>query len=117
MRSQNNALTRRNTGANSETVGMSDVQIFEAAEPILKDTIVGARHKDWALFSKHMPIEDSSSPEIRADVEKQWDEDEYLTAFTDNAEFLGDSEGRCFLVLWRLKKYRVRGRVFGETIS
>ena len=82
---------------------LSDSKILEIAEPILKDTIVGARNNDWALFSKHMPIEDSSSLEIREDVERQWKEDPYLTAFEDNYVFLGvvrKTDG--VLVIWRI---------------
>jgi len=68
---------------------MSDSQINTAVAPILKDVIVGSRNKDWALFSKYMASEDASSAEAKADVEAQWEENEYLTSFADEFEFLG----------------------------
>lgn len=70
-------------------LAMSDSQIHKVVKPILKDVIVGSRNKDWALFSKHMASEDSSSAEAKADVEAQWEEHEYLTSFADEFEFLG----------------------------
>lgn len=82
---------------------MPDEEIVKLAKPILLDTIVGANNSDWALFSKHMPFEDSSNAEIQADVERQWQEDPYLTAFRETPEFLGvirKSEG--VAVLWKL---------------
>ncbi|OED39380.1 hypothetical protein AB833_15735 [Chromatiales bacterium (ex Bugula neritina AB1)] len=68
---------------------MSEAQIFEVAEPILKNAIAGARDKNWDLFSKYMPIEDSSNDELKANVEKQWQEGTYLTAFSRKFDFLG----------------------------
>ena len=83
---------------------LSDSEIYALAEPILLDTIVGANNKDWALFSRHMPAEDVSNAEIQADVERQWDEDSYLTAFTDKPEFLGViRKSDVVVVLWKLR--------------
>ena len=82
---------------------MSDQEIIELAKPILLDTIYGANNKDWLQFSKHMPEIDSSDLESRKDVERQWDEDEYLTKFTDSPEFLGViRKPDCLVVLWKL---------------
>lgn len=83
---------------------MSDQEIFELAKPILLDTIYGANNKDWVQFSKHMPERDSSDLESRNDVERQWDEDEYLTKYTDRPEFLGViRKSKYVVVLWKLR--------------
>ena len=83
---------------------MSDQEIFELAKPILLDTIYGANNKDWAQFSRHMPETDALDIESRKDVERQWDEDEYLTKFTDKPEFLGLIRKKEYLVvLWKLR--------------
>lgn len=83
---------------------MSDQEICEVAKPILLDTIYGANNKDWVQFSKHMPESDSSDLECRKDVERQWDEDDYLTKYTDKPEFLGVVRKKgCVVVLWKLR--------------
>jgi len=82
---------------------MTDSQIRDIAAPILRDTIIGANKKDWIQFSKNMPKEDSSNSEIRKDVERQWEEDEYLTKFSDRAEFLAViRKSDVVVVLWKL---------------
>ena len=82
---------------------MTDQQVYEIAKPILLDTIYGANNKDWVQFSKHMPENHASDAESRTDVERQWDEDEYLTRFTDNPEFLAVIRKRDYItVLWKL---------------
>ena len=83
---------------------MTDQEICEVAKPILLDTIQGANNKDWVQFSKHMPERDSSDIESRKDVERQWDEDDYLTKYTDKPEFLGViRKSECVVVLWKLR--------------
>ena len=83
---------------------MSDQEICEVAKPILLDTICGANNKDWVQFSKHMLESYSSDLEIKKDVERQWDEDEYLTKFIDKPEFLGViRKSQCVVVLWKLR--------------
>ena len=83
---------------------MSDQEICEVAKPILLDTIYGANNKDWVQFSRHMPEEDSSDMESKKDVERQWDEDEYLSKFTDEPEFIGViRKSKCVVVLWKLR--------------
>ena len=83
---------------------MSDQEICEVAKPILLDTIYGANNKDWAQFSKHMPERQSTDLESKKDVERQWDEDDYLTKYTDKPEFLGViRKSNCVVVLWKLK--------------
>ena len=83
---------------------MSDQEICEVAKPILSDTICGANNKDWVQFSKHMPESDSSDLESKKDVERQWDEDEYLTKYIDKPEFLGViRKSDCVVVLWKLR--------------
>ena len=83
---------------------MSDKEICEIAKPILLDTIYGANNKDWVQFSKHMPARHASDLESRKDVERQWDEDEYLTKYTDKPEFLGViRKMQCVVVLWKLR--------------
>ena len=83
---------------------MSDLEICDLAKPILLDTIIGANNKDWEQFSKHMPERDASDLENKLDVERQWDEDEYLTKFTDKPEFLGVlRKNDCVVVLWKLR--------------
>ena len=83
---------------------MLDQEICEVAMPILLDTIYGANNKDWGQFSKHMPKRHSSDLESKKDVERQWDEDEYLTKYTDKPEFLGViRKSDCIVVLWRLR--------------
>jgi hypothetical protein len=68
------------------------------------DTIYGANNKDWVQFSKHMPEAHAEDIESRKDVERQWDEDEYLTKYTDKPEFLGViRKSDCAVVLWKLK--------------
>lgn len=84
-------------------LSMTDFQIQEFATGMLQDTIVGANNKNWSLFSRHMPAEDSSNEEIREDVERQWEEEPHLTSFSTDVEFLGvirKSGG--VLVLWKL---------------
>jgi len=82
---------------------MTDRDIYEIAKPILLDTIYGANNKDWIQFSKHMPVEHSSDLENRRDVERQWNEDEYLTRYTDKPEFLGVIRKKEYVtVLWKL---------------
>jgi len=82
---------------------MTDSQIRDLAAPILRDTIIGANNKDWIRFSKNMPEKDSSNSEIKKDVERQWEEDEYLTTFSDQAEFLGViRKSDVIVVLWKL---------------
>jgi len=82
---------------------MTDAQIRDVARPILLDTIIGANNKDWVQFSKHMPKEEASDTEIKEDVERQWDEDEYLTKFSDEAEFLAViRKSDVVVVLWKL---------------
>ena len=82
---------------------MTDSQIRELAAPILNDTIIGANNKDWIQFSKNMHKEQSSNLEIKEDVERQWEEDEYLTKFSDKAEFLGViRKSDEVVVLWKL---------------
>jgi len=82
---------------------MSDSQIRDLAAPILRDTIIGANNKDWIQFSKNMPEDDSSNSEIKEDVERQWEEDEYLTTFSDQAEFLAIIRKLdVVIVLWKL---------------
>jgi len=83
---------------------MTDEEICKIAKPILLDTIYGANNKDWVQFSKHMPEKHSSDLENREDVERQWDEDEYLTKYTDKPEFLGVIRKKeCVVVLWKLR--------------
>lgn len=83
---------------------MSDQEICDVARPILLDTIYGANNKDWAQFSKHMPERHSTDLESKKDVERQWDEDEYLTKYTDKPEFLGViRKSDCVVVLWKLR--------------
>lgn len=83
---------------------MSDQEIRDIAKPILLDTIYGANNKDWVQFSKHMPEKHSTDIESRKDVERQWDEDEYLTKYTDQPEFLGViRKMKCVVVLWKLR--------------
>jgi len=82
---------------------MTDSQIRDLAAPILRDTIIGANNKDWIQFSKNMPEEDSSNSEIKKDVERQWEEDQYLTTFLDQAEFLAViRKSDVVVVLWKL---------------
>jgi len=82
---------------------MSDQEIHKIAKPILLDTIYGANNKDWVQFSKHMPERHSSDLENRKDVERQWDENEYLTKYTDKPEFLGViRKTEYVVVLWKL---------------
>jgi len=81
----------------------SDSQIRELAEPILLDTIIGANNKDWQQFSKHMPPEHASDIESKEDVERQWEEDDYLTKFSEEFEFLAViRKPDVVVVLWRL---------------
>jgi len=49
-----------------------------------------------------MPAKDSSNPKIRASVEKQWQENEYITALSNSSSFLGviRKQNRV-LVLWK----------------
>ncbi len=83
---------------------LSDDDVFALAKPILLDTIIGANNKDWAQFSRHMPAEDASNAETQADVERQWEEDPYLTQFTDKPEFLGViRKSDVIIVLWKLR--------------
>ncbi len=83
---------------------MSDQEIYEVAKPILLDTIYGANNKDWIQFSKHMPERHSSNLESKKDVERQWDEDESLTKYTDKPEFLGVIRKSDYVVvLWKLR--------------
>jgi len=82
---------------------MTDQAISEVAKPILLDTIYGANNKDWVQFSRHMPENHSSDIENRKDGERQWDEDEYLTKYTDKPEFLGVIRKKEYVVvLWKL---------------
>lgn len=82
----------------------SDQEICDLAKPILLDTIYGANNKDWVQFSKRMPERHSSDLESRKDVERQWDEDEYLTKYTDTPEFLGViRKNEYVVVLWKLR--------------
>ena len=82
---------------------MTDQKISEVTKPILLDTIYGANNKDWVQFSKHMPEKHSSDLANRKDVERQWDEDEYLTKYKDNPKFLGViRKSDCVVVLWKL---------------
>ena len=84
-------------------LNMTDTEIRDLAAPILRDTIIGANNKDWALFSKHMPREDSCNAEIKEDVERQWEEDEYLTKFSEQATFLAViRKSKVVVVLWKL---------------
>lgn len=81
----------------------TDSQIRELAAPILKDTIIGANNKDWEQFSRHMPPEHASDIESKEDVERQWEEDDYLTKFSDKFEFLAViRKTDVVVVLWRL---------------
>ena len=83
---------------------MSDQEICGIAKPILLDTIYGANNKDWVQFSKHMPEKHSTDIESQKDVERQWDEDEYLTKYTDKPEFLGVIRKKDYVVvLWKLR--------------
>ena len=83
---------------------MSDQEICEIAKPILLDTIYGANNKDWMQFSKHMPERHSSDLKNRKDVERQWDENDYLTKYTDKPEFLGVIRKMEYVVvLWKLR--------------
>lgn len=82
----------------------SDQEIGELAKPILLDTIYGANNKDWVQFSRHMPERHSSDLENRNNVERQWDENEYLTKYTDKPEFLGVIRKNGYVVvLWKLR--------------
>jgi len=81
----------------------TDSQIRELSAPILNDTIIGANNKDWLQFSRHMPPEHSSDIETREDVERQWEEDDYLTKFSDKFEFLAViRKTDHVIVLWKL---------------
>ena len=81
----------------------TDSEIREFAAPILKDTIIGANNKDWQQFSKNMPLEHSSDIETKEDVERQWEEDDYLTKFSDEFEFLAViRKPDVVVVLWKL---------------
>ena len=83
---------------------MTDAEILRLSKPIILDTIYGANNKDWQQFSKHMQANVSSDIEKKKDVERQWDEDEYLTTFTDEPEFLGViRKSDVVLVLWKMK--------------
>lgn len=84
-----------------ELVAMSDSEIQKIAEPILKDIIRGSNQMDWDLFSKHMPKKDATA-EARADVEKQWKETPFLTALSEDCEFLGViRKSDSVLVVWK----------------
>lgn len=86
---------------------LSDDALMVLGRPILLDTIYGANHKDWGQFSRHMPAEDASSEEIKADVLRQWDEEPYLTTFEDSPQFLGViRKSDCVVLLWKLSNSR-----------
>ena len=81
---------------------MSDIEILKVAEPMLQDIVAGNNARDWALFSKHMPEADAADPKIRKDIERQWEECEWLTALAPTAEFLGViRKPEEVVVLWR----------------
>lgn len=84
-----------------ELTAMSDFEIKEMAEPILKDIIRGSNQRDWELFSRHMP-KANATDEARADVEKQWKENPVLTSLSEDCEFLGViRKTDTVLVLWK----------------
>jgi hypothetical protein len=88
---------------------MSDSQILKIAAPILSDIVRGSNEKTWDLFSRHMPKENAND-EARADVEKQWEDNEYLTSLTETSEFLGVIRKTDYvLVLWKQKSTKVEG--------
>lgn len=81
---------------------MSDSQILEVAEPILNDIVTGSNNKDWEQFSRHMSKKHINNPEVRASVEKQWQENEHLTSLSDSSSFLGViRKQNNVLVLWK----------------
>lgn len=72
-----------------ELLSKSDEEIRSVAEPILMDIIKGTNSKDWALFSKHMPDKYATDPELKINVQEQWEESEWLTSLEETAEYLG----------------------------
>lgn len=51
-----------------------------------------------------MPEQHSSDIDIKKDVERQWNEDEDLTKYTDKPEFLGVIRKSAYVVvLWKLR--------------
>ena len=70
-------------------LSMTDAEILPAAVPMLKDIFAGTNSKDWEQFSRHMSESKASNSVIRADVEKQWEECEWLTSLSKTPEFLG----------------------------
>jgi len=85
-------------------VDKTDEEILDIAKPILSDIIEGSNNKDWSLFSKHMPIEHSSNPDIKADVLGQWQKNVYMTSLSETPEFLGViRRPENVLVVWKQK--------------
>ncbi len=86
---------------------MSDADIQRIAEPILADIVNGSNTMDWALFSKHM-TKQNATEEARANVEKQWKENKYLTSLSESPVFLGVIRKRDnVLVVWKQKSTAV----------
>ena len=90
-----------------ELLSRSDDEIRSIAEPILKNIVVGTNTKNWDLFSTHMLVEEVSDPKAREDVEKQWEENEWLTHLCDTAEYLGViRKSDAVVVLWKQKSLK-----------
>ena len=68
---------------------MTDTEILEAAEPILKAVVKGCNTKDWSLYSENMPEDDKTDRKHREHVENEWKRTPYLTALSNSPEFLG----------------------------
>lgn len=68
-------------------LALSDNEILAVAGPILADIVNGTNSLDWDLFSRHMPESERLDPKVRADVERQWQETDWLRSLHNTAGF------------------------------
>ena len=70
-------------------VNMPESEILEIAKPIHRDVISANNARKWEYCTKHMSTDDAEDTELRAHVEKQWEEDAYLTSLSTSSTYKG----------------------------
>ncbi|MCE0495016.1 hypothetical protein [Vibrio salinus] len=89
---------------------LSDSEIIRISKPMIDDVIKGSNEKNWALFLKHQTLKEASCPENRLNVEKQWEENEFLTSLSTERQILGVLRRDGYVnIIWKQTSTKVTG--------
>lgn len=67
----------------------SDAEILEIALPMIDTVVKGCNQKDWAVFSMYQTEHEANDSANKSNVERLWEEHEFLTTLSLDREILG----------------------------